>query len=100
MKKLNVGKVLVEHPDCGHSYFTKCNGKKEKEAKEAGGVVTGNCSVCWKLHHTPRSLKQRAEDLVNVYMGCPLDDYNPPKIYENYEVEKDFYTWLYLERGI
>lgn len=95
-KRLYLGKVLIEHPECGHFYYAKSNGKKEKEAIETNNNNVGNCSVCWKLTRTPKRLKDKAYNLVNEYCSVM---YRKPNFYTHtlYELEKDFYTWLYTE---
>lgn len=96
MHTLRIGSVYVIHPECTHGYYCKAGGKKEKEALESNGTIIGNCSVCWKLNRTPRRLKNTA----NFLSKCYKDKYlqlNPPKSYYDYELELDFYTWLYNE---
>jgi hypothetical protein len=94
--KLRIGKVLIEHPDCKHFYMAKANGRKEKEALETGQKNVGNCSVCWKYRKTPNNLKNKASDLVIAFCD---EFYNSPEVltYDLYELEKDFYQWLYNE---
>lgn len=92
---LRIGKLLIEHQDCRHSYYARLNGKKEREAIESNMTNIGNCSVCWKLNRTPKSLKKQAKNLIDKYLylfySSDLD------VYEKLETEQDFYTWLYCE---
>jgi hypothetical protein len=108
-KSLKIGKVLIYHPDCRHSYYAKANGRKEKEAIEnstpqtgnaTGGLVyesTGNCSVCWKIGRTPKRLKGDASSLSTAYMNINPEKFDPPESYMYLCLETDFYTWLYNE---
>ena len=87
---------MAYHKKCGHFYFVKENGRKEKEINENNDNV-GNCSCCWKLNKTPKHLQKNAEDLVNIY----LEKFKvlPPYItYDLLDVEISFYRWLYLEK--
>lgn len=97
LRRLRIGSVYVTHPDCNHGYYCKAGGKKEKEALESKGENVGNCSVCWKFNRTPKKLKNTARNLTEYYMNRRIDDFNPPKSYFCYELESDFYTWLYNE---
>lgn len=94
-RKLFLGKVRVEHPECKHFYFAKAHGKKEKQIQQDGMGSAGNCSVCWKLYKTPRRLKKQAQDLINEY--STLYDEPPYWTYGLVDLERDFYTWLYNE---
>ena len=40
-KALRVGKTRANHNKCGHFYFVKENGRKEKEIKEAKSEYVG-----------------------------------------------------------
>jgi hypothetical protein len=93
---LRVGQSQASHAECGHIYYVKFNGKKEREMKEAGSADVGNCSVCWKISRTPPQLKSRARELVEAYTSSFS---NPPTrmTYELLDVLKSFYTWLYAE---
>lgn len=97
LQRLRIGTVYITHPECNHGYYCKSGGKKEKEAQESNGKNVGNCSVCWKFNRTPKRLKNTAKNLVECYMNRLLDDFKPPKSYFCYELEADFYTWLYNE---
>jgi hypothetical protein len=105
-RNMNIGNVLIEHSDCGHFYYAKANGQKEHAAKELVAQKpdqraenVGNCSVCWKINRTPKSLKNRANNLVEAYTNsCPI--WNPHKYgytYYDFDLESDFYVWLYHE---
>lgn len=97
LRRLRIGTVYVTHQECNHGYYCKAGGKKEKEARESNGENAGNCSVCWKFNRTPKRLKASAKSLTDCYMNKHLSDFNPPKSYFHYELEADFYTWLYNE---
>lgn len=97
LQTLRIGTVYITHKDCTHSYYTRINSKKEKEAKENDGSVEGHCSVCWKLKKTPRRLRQAADKLVSDYMTTNPTRFNPPESYEMLTLEADFYVWLYNE---
>jgi len=93
-RMLRIGKLQIKHQKCGHVYYCKAGGKKEKEAQESNGENIGNCSVCWKFRKTPNSLKSIATCLITFYNS---DTFNPLKSYFDYDVEYRFYTWLYNE---
>lgn len=95
--RLRIGSVKVTHPDCNHSYYCKSGGKKEKDVIESKGVNIGNCSLCWKMNRTPKRLRNSAKNLVESYLECSHADFEPPRSYYYYELESDFYTWLYME---
>jgi hypothetical protein len=100
LKKLHIGKTYAYHRDCDHSYLCRAGGKKEKEIIESQGKNSGNCSVCWKLRKTPQNLQNSASDLVYYYINCTRNSpscFNPPRTYFDFELETDFYTWLYSE---
>lgn len=91
---LRIGNVRAQHRKCGHFYFVKENGRKENEIKEKQCEDVGNCSVCWKMGKTPRSLKNTAKGLVESYNNY----FFKPREYLNYDtvdVETVFYKWLY-----
>lgn len=95
-RKFRIGEMKAEHAECGHSYYVKFNGKKEREMKESGQSDTGNCSVCWKISRTPNPLKPRAYELVSAYMSAFRNE--PERFdYELVDIETSFYTWLYAE---
>lgn len=95
LRKLHLGTQMIAHQDCGHFYYAKINGRKEKEAKESNTCDVGNCSVCWKLNRTPRRLRKNAIDLVNDYCHYFATDVN--YTYNLVSLEADYYTWLYNE---
>lgn len=89
-KKLRLSDMKATHCKCGHFYFVKKNGRKEKAIEENKKDV-GNCSVCWKLHNKP-----------DEYISRMIDDYT-----EHFQTEPEFlnialvdlevqyYSWLY-----
>ena len=93
-KSLRLGKTLATHQTCGHFYFTKKDGRKEKEMLENNCNDTGNCSVCWKIGKTHFNNRQKAVNLVQYFSET---FYNFPKklTYENVDLESVFYKWLY-----
>lgn len=95
-RELRLGNVRAEHTNCGHFYLTKYNGRKAKKILETKKKDTGNCSVCWKLSKTPRSLFPAAKELVDFYHHVFQSE---PKYltFEIVEGEVDFYKWLYEE---
>lgn len=96
MKKLNLSKVRAFHKDCGHFYYVKENGRKEKELSENINNI-GNCSCCWKLNKTPKDLILKAEELVEIY--CK-NFYEYPSVltYDLIDLESSFYKWLYMDK--
>lgn len=95
-RRFYLGQVLIEHANCGHFYIAKANGRKEREALETNSKNVGNCSVCWKIVKTPRRLKDKARQLVEDYCNT-LYEKPPYWTYGLYELENNFYTWLYNE---
>ena len=95
-RRFRIGKFRAHHMKCNHFYFVKENGRKQKDMEEKKSSDAGNCSVCWKLYKTPRHLKDKAENLINEY--CDVF-YEPLSYvsYENAELEKFLYRWLYEE---
>lgn len=87
----------VFHDECGHSYFIKYNGVKHKALIESEGQNVGNCSVCWKLRQTPRELKYKAMDFVDLYREHFGDPETTTLDYFTLEVFRIYYTWLYAE---
>lgn len=59
--------VYAHHPECGHAYFVRMNGKKYKDIQESKDRNSGNCSVCWKTRQTPRKLLGNVDWLVEEY---------------------------------
>ena len=96
MKKLNLSNVRAFHKDCGHFYYVKENGRKEKELNENVNNV-GNCSCCWKLNKTPKDLIEKAEDLVRIYCQN-FYDCSFPLTYDLIDLEICFYKWLYMDK--
>ena len=94
-RHVRLGNMKTQHNKCRHFYFAKENSRKEKEMTEKGTQVdVGNCSVCWKLHKTPRHLRSRAEGLTEAYTSTFHED--PKKYdYELLDLETIFYKWLY-----
>ena len=96
IKKNNLSNIMAYHKKCGHFYYVKENGRKEKEINENNDNV-GNCSCCWKLSKTPKNLQKNAEVLVNIY--SEKFKVLPPYItYDLLDIEISFYKWLYLEK--
>jgi len=93
-KSLRIGKTRAAHNKCGHFYFVKENGRKEKEINESGSLDTGYCSVCWKVGKTPRHLKHKCKDLIDTYSRRFFDE---PEYLTYYlvDLETIYYNWLY-----
>ena len=87
-KKINLSNVIASHEDCGHFYFVKENGRKEKDLNENNNV--GNCSCCWKLSKTPSGIRNRAYDLVKAYNSDFSTD-SDNLSYNLYDLENIFY---------
>jgi hypothetical protein len=96
-KKLFIGNIQVMH-DCGHIYFCKKNGLKEKTIISTDGKDIGKCSVCWKLTKTPKKYRFRAQNLIANYQN--ISSKQLPQDYLDLELEKDFYVWLYKEYNL
>ena len=94
-KKINLSNVIASHEDCGHFYFVKENGRKEKDLNENNNV--GNCSCCWKLSKTPNDLFKKAEELVNIY-STKFKEYPSTLNYDLLDIEICFYKWLYVDK--
>ena len=95
-RSLRVGSISAHHKRCGHFYFVKQYGRKEKEMKETKSEDVGNCSVCWKFNKAPRYLKNNVNSLINRY--CELFKERPDYLtYADCDVETVFYRWLYEE---
>ena len=98
--ELNLSRTWITHDQCGHAYYVKMNGQKFKEVQEKNtNVDVGNCSVCWKLRRTPRYLANRAHSLVKCYgdvFGFQQNN-NNYLVFEDSQIEKIYYVWLYLE---
>jgi cob(I)alamin adenosyltransferase len=98
-KTLYLGNTVAYHSRCGHFYLLKRNSKREKEIKATGTLDTGNCTVCWKLHHTPRLLRKNARNLVKNYCYVFNEETIKPNSkhyisYEMAEIESAYYQWL------
>ena len=97
-RSLRVGLTRANHKQCGHFYYVKENGRKEKEIKESKDDYIGNCSVCWKFNKTPRHLKKVAGILVEDY--CKKFHNTPDYFtYEDVALETTFFKWLYEENN-
>ena len=94
-KYLKLSNIKAEHKKCKHFYFVKENGRKEKDIKEQNSPDIGNCSCCWKLNKTPKYLKNKAYDIVDLYCNRFYD--NPEITYSLLDLETVFYKWLYTE---
>ena len=92
-QKLRIGNVRAYHKQCGHFYFVKLNGRKEKIIIDSKGTDSGNCSVCWKLKKMGR-LKHAASTVVKIFTEVWADE---PTVltYDDVDVEKVYYIWLY-----
>ena len=90
---MRIGKIIASHRKCGHFYYTRKNGRKEKEITTNKSVDTGNCSVCWKLSHTEENLMQKAIELVENFSTKFF--HMPYLTYENVFLEDMYYRWLY-----
>lgn len=93
-RKLNIGVTEIKHPDCGHSYYAKINGIKERTALLSDFQVLGKCSVCWRLN------KEGTVVQGTVVQGTVVDEYN--KIvekdfleYSDIGIIEKYYRWLY-----
>lgn len=95
-RSLRIGSVRAAHKDCGHFYYVKENGRKEKEITEKKCEDSGNCSVCWKFNKTPRHLKNTANNMINTYSDR---FYETPQYltYSLIDLEFTYYQWLYVE---
>lgn len=91
--KLRIGKIIAYHKNCGHFYYTRKNGRKEKEIARNSSIDSGNCSVCWKLFKTDEHLKDKACSLVQKF--STKFSYMPHLTHENVFLENVFYEWLY-----
>ena len=94
-RQLKLGKEKAYHHKCRHIYIVKENSKKEKEI-QSNSVDIGNCSVCWKLSKTPSGIRNRAYDLVKAYNSDFSTD-SDHLSYNLYDLENNYYRWLYLE---
>ena len=91
---LKLSSIIALHDKCKHFYFVKKNGKKEKDIKEKN--LHGNCSVCWKLYKTPKSLKNKARDVIDCYSKLFSNEI-VKYTYKYYDLENTFYNWLYID---
>ena len=93
---LRLGKVKAHHKACGHYYNVKVNSRKEKEINESKEHDVGNCSVCWRLHKTPRYLEDAAQDIITQYHERFQFEQDPKILtYYNVDIENVYYRWLY-----
>ena len=96
---LKLGKERTSHSKCEHFYYVKENSRKEKEILEKNKSDNiGNCSVCWKVNKTPENLRNKAEDLVEIYS---YTFYKNPEnyTYDLLDLETTFYKWLYFDNN-
>lgn len=92
--------VWVQHTRCGHTYHVKKWGQKFKQVMELNeNIDVGNCSVCWKLRKVPRPLVDNAYYFTEQY--GKIFEYRQNNdnylVYDDMQVERIFYVWLYLE---
>lgn len=100
LQKLGLSKNYAQHSECGHTYFVKEGGNKDKELENSETADVGNCSVCWKLRQTPRKddMKDKAHNFVDLYsQEFPNSPYNDRLTYYGTTIERIFYIWLYKE---
>jgi hypothetical protein len=93
-KELKLSETQAFHKKCKHSYYVKSNGKKEQDIKENN--VNGNCSVCWKFNKTDTNLKNKADNLIDVYMKH-VKELPSEYTFDTYDLEMVFYKWLYKD---
>ncbi len=93
-KQLKISDIRIDHPECGHAYYIKKNGVRYKKIVEEESGDVGNCSMCWKISKTPRQLREKMSEFIDLYEK-DLD--STRKSYFSYLVKKIFYTWLYNE---
>ncbi len=93
-KTLRLSNIMTKHNKCGHYYYVRQNGRKEKEIENTKCFNTENCSVCWRLSKTSKRLVNRANELWDEY-----NDYhnNKKSFLSHYDVDTEcqFYKWLY-----
>jgi hypothetical protein len=94
-QNLKIGNLMAHHR-CGHIYFVKQNGKKEKEMLEKKSKNVGKCSVCWKISKTPVELRIKACNLADEYYNV-FNQNTDFFSYRKVELENSFYKWLYTE---
>lgn len=93
-KKYNLSnEVKAKHDKCGHFYNVKKNGRKFNLIIESDYQENGNCSVCWKIHRTPKYLKDSAYNLVSEYENLFRNE-SPFLSYDMNDIEKVYYKWL------
>jgi hypothetical protein len=93
-KMMRISKTRAHHKNCGHFYYVKENGLKEKEIKKSNLLDIGKCSVCWKIYRSPVHLKNMVKNLTTEYCNIFL----VPPVYlthENVDLEITFIKWLY-----
>ena len=93
-KELKLSEIQAFHKKCKHSYYVKSNGKKEQDIKE--NEIHGNCSVCWKFNKTDISLKDKANNLIDVYSKY-IREQQTGYTFDTYDLEMVFYKWLYKD---
>lgn len=89
-KKKRLSDIKAKHCKCGHFYFVKKNGRKEKAIQENQNHV-GNCSVCWKLHNEPDEYTFRMIDDYTQHFESDPEFLNIALV----DLEAQYYTWLY-----
>lgn len=95
-KLLNLGDVMANHKLCGHYYYVKKNGRKEKDINSSGDSDTINCSVCWRISKTERKLLRKAKELWLQYDFYFKKDKSCYISYYDIDIETTFYKWLYF----
>ncbi len=101
LSSLGIGFTNVCHTKCGHSYYVKTGGRKERLIKESNNARDiGNCSICWKMGRTPPDLRSYANDIINAYLDDKEYEMNSKEnrlVHRSIELERVFFTWLYIE---
>jgi hypothetical protein len=98
--KLNLSKTWITHSRCGHQYYVKMYGQKYKDSITNGtNIDIGNCSVCWKIRRTPRSMSNAAKYYIDTYIRIFdfLQKNNDYLTFDDMQIEHVYNTWLNLE---
>jgi hypothetical protein len=101
LQKLGLSQNYAQHNQCGHTYFVKDGGNKDKELAASETNDVGNCSVCWKIRQTPKreGMREKAENFVNLYNQEFQNNilHTERLSYYGTTIERIFYIWLYKE---